>query len=281
MSEHIIKKPTPEILLLCEYNDQLIRASLESHKLIKSKVGRYESERTFLAFSKLLIRQLESISTLARHDLVLAPSANIIARVMFETSVKSRWMFIPVDPYEREVRWLTLVRSQKEREKKILKNLRASSSLFTTSNSLNASINYREKNIEYLETIDIEFSKKLKEEGYEITIPKTPNVIDMLKKLDQDDLYHIYIQLSAHTHTDLDALGFFQRGGFGRPWETGEFTSDKDWYNPLAVAWKSFYLSAHCWLGFLGIECIENLLEKVSLKEFNKRLEKLKNSTNE
>jgi hypothetical protein len=123
-NEKIILKPTAEVLSLCEYTNLLISTALESESLIKSPIGRFESEQTYRGFFKLLIRQLESITVLAQHDLVLAPSANNTARTIFETSIKSRWMFIPIDPYEREIRWLTLIRSQKERQKKLLTHLK-------------------------------------------------------------------------------------------------------------------------------------------------------------
>jgi hypothetical protein len=69
-------------------------------------VGKFESDVEALLLFNLVIRDIEAILTLARTDLVLLPSANVLARAVFEIALKAAWIVQPDDPFDREVRWL-------------------------------------------------------------------------------------------------------------------------------------------------------------------------------
>ena len=81
MSSVIIQRPTKEILALCDDADSLIERYLGCFRACLDKPGwrvgrcRFEAEAEAYTILKLLIRHLESVCQLARHDLVLLPSA--------------------------------------------------------------------------------------------------------------------------------------------------------------------------------------------------------------
>jgi len=253
------------VLALCDHCDILITAYLDALGILKKRpksLGRYESEVEFYTLLKLMLRHLESITVLARSDLVLAPSAHIIARTIFETSVRARWMFIPIDPYEREVRWILFLHNGMIHTKKLAEIKDAPDTLKRI---------YEEKRSHY-DHYYVGISKLLTEKGY--MIPKQiPNMWEMLKELAEPDLYRFYVQLSAFSHSNLEAASLYKRGlGDGK--SIGEFISGYDWILPFNVAWKSFYLAAREFLEL--IEAKVNVFEKIAdAKEYDVKIQAL------
>jgi hypothetical protein len=69
-------------------------------------IGRYEADVEAGNLLKLVIRHVEGVIALSLNDLVLLPSAMVIARACYEAAIKAMWMATPDDPFDREVRWL-------------------------------------------------------------------------------------------------------------------------------------------------------------------------------
>jgi hypothetical protein len=231
------------VIALCDHCDVLITAYLHGLGVLKQRpIGRYESEIEFYTLLKLMLRHLESITVLARNDLVLAPSAHLIARTIFETSIRARWMFIPIDPFEREVRWILFLRSGTSQAKKLAESKYTSDVLVRTYHA-------RRTNYAYF---DSELCQLLTEKGYVIPT-QAPNMREMLKELDEPHLYKFYVLLSAYSHSNFEAASLYKRG-LGTTKTTGEFTSGYDWVLPFSVAWKSFYLAARDFLDLIDAQ---------------------------
>lgn len=237
MTDSVIQPPTKEILALCEDADSLITHYLRTVDTIpRGGLGRFEAEIEAYTILKLLIRHTESVCDLARSDLVLLPSAVVLARAAFEASVRSRWMLRPVDPYEREVRWVLHLRSASEHCSKLERSTH-------TPKQLAAAYGLRRKSYQ---DFDAQISNLLSERGY--TLPKqVPNVWEMLKDLGEPHLYQFYILLSAYTHTNFEA-GCLYRKHLGCGKEVGEFITPHDWRLPLEVTWKAFFSVARDFL---------------------------------
>jgi hypothetical protein len=229
MPESIIKPPTREILAICACGDLLIERYLACLKTIPIQLGRFEAETEVYTILKLLLRHLESVCQLARHDLVLLPSAAVIARAAFEAEVRARWMLKPIDPFEREIRWVLHLRSATKHFGKLESNKYAQKQAAEVLGKQKSSY----------DNFDIAISRLLTERGYKIPT-KSPNVWEMLEDLNSAELYQFYIQLSAFTHTNFVA-GNLYRKNLGSGKQTGEFIAAKDWWLPLAVTWKSFF----------------------------------------
>jgi hypothetical protein len=242
MSSVIVQPPTKEVLALCDDADSLIERYLECFRACLDKPGwrvgrcRFEAEAEAYTILKLLIRHLESVCELARHDLVLLPSAIVLCRAAFEASVRVRWMLRPVDPYEREVRWVLHLRSGIKHFSMLEHNTH-------TPKDIAAYYGLRRQSYAQFDT---EISKLLTEEGY--TLPnQAPNIWEMLKDIGNPEFYQFYILLSAFTHTNFEA-GNFYRKNLGNARKMGEFIKPQDWRLPLEVAWKSFFLTARDFL---------------------------------
>src|SRR5437879_3921364 len=102
---NIVLPPTPTILQIASILDRTISQFLKTCRTVPP-LGKFESEVEAMKLLNLVVRNIEAITELAKIDLVLVPSANVLARAVFEVAVKAAWMVTPSDPFEREVRWL-------------------------------------------------------------------------------------------------------------------------------------------------------------------------------
>lgn len=237
MSDPILP-PSNEVNGICDQCDRLINAYLDALITKPATIRRYESEVEYYTMMKLMLRHLESLTVLAREDLVLAPSANLITRTIFETSVRARWMFVPLDPYEREVRWVLFLRSGTVHAQKLADSAHLPKAFGEA----------YEKRRKTYSSFDASLSMLLTGMGY--SIPKqSPNLWEMLKELKEPYLYTFYVLLSAYTHSNFEAASLYKKnlGGMKR---IGEFTSASDWVLPFDAAYKSFYLAAR---GFIAL----------------------------
>ena len=123
--EKIIIPPTPDIIKVCDLLDQLIHNLLEARDTI-TKWGEFEAPVECLNLMYLMSRNVESITLIARHDLVLLPSAIHLTRSVFEMAIKVLWMLQPSNDMEREVHWLAQLQTEVsyfERSSKRLREL--------------------------------------------------------------------------------------------------------------------------------------------------------------
>lgn len=82
-------------------------------------LGRWEAEVEVISLFNLVVRDIESIVELSKIDLVLLPAACVLARSVFEISVKGARMMQPDDPFQREVRWLAHIREEARMHERI------------------------------------------------------------------------------------------------------------------------------------------------------------------
>lgn len=228
----IIKPPTPAILALCDAIDRVIEAYLDACGQGKIKLGRFEAELEAYVLHKLIIRHAEAFVLMARHDLVLLPSANVVARAAFEAHLKIMWLLKPVDPYEQETRWVMHLRSAVEHWSKLAK-------------AEHIDEDFRAKLIDQknvVEAFATDIGKLLDKEGY--TVPtKAVSLWDILKDLDQKYLYPAYIHFSAYSHTNYEAASLYRKNlGCGK--ELGEFIGPRDWAFAIEAVWKSLFVAS-------------------------------------
>lgn len=235
-AEPIQIPPTPEVLAVCEVVDLVVERYLKTLGRRRLGLERFESEIEAYTMLKLMLRHAEGVLLLARHDLVLLPSALVTSRALFEASVRCRWMLKPIDPFEREVRWLAHFRSAEEQWSKLAKSkyiLEEARAQAADSEAV-----YRR--------FGDGIADLLRKEG-NLPLKNPPNLWEMLKELDEPHLYLRYILLSAYTHSNLEA-GSLYRENLGSAKQYGEFISGRDWHLPLEVSFKSFFTAARSFL---------------------------------
>lgn len=184
----------------------------------------------------LVIRNTESILTLARTDLVLLPSAYVLARAVFEIATKAAWLVRPVDPIEREVRWLTHLREEERLQEGLsvtVAKAGGDSAIFKSRHS-------------QIRDFGTQVASKLPD-GY-AELQGNPSVEAMLDDLDQKQMYFLYRVLAQFVH-GAHASTWLYRKGLGTLKEGGEFVSAGQWHWPLWTAWKNLqvFLESLLW----------------------------------
>ena len=218
---------TPELQEITEYLEVIIdRFDHIWGEEIRPQNPRFESHTASVFMMWLLMRQVESVICLARRDLILLPGALPIARTAFETGIKILWMLDPDDPYEREVRWLTYLKTEEDFHRKLGKEIG------NTKHDEAESIRDFRVRIEGLLLNKYKLYKQL------------PNFRQILQEIGEERKYSLYIMLSQYNHSTHAATSLYRKG-IGRSVEVKDITSSGDWKIPLSA----------CYFGFASAGC--------------------------
>jgi hypothetical protein len=234
-SESIIKPPTLEILRACDSIDEIIQAYLNALAHAKTS-RRFEAPVEVYSILKLLIRHSEAITMLARHDLIFAPAAVSIARSILEAGYRASWLLKPVDPFEREARWVLYLETAVEHHSKL-------AGMETLPNKV------RERHNEVAtsyKSFASDFRRLLNENDY--TVPKKfPNFRQLMIDQSLPECYHLFVYFSAATHSNFEAMSWY-RQGLGDAKQLGEFLDEEDWATPLDATGSVLFLVAEMFL---------------------------------
>lgn len=221
-----IMPPPQEVLRVTTLINKAIGRVLNSSYPARDKLtGEFEAPLEAWALLILLVRNVEAILTLAEDDLVLFPSAVVLARSAYESSVKIQWLLAPDDDFDREVRWLAQVKSEiefLEKGEKLLKK-------WTTSDS--RSLRFNRETLEHFH----EQVSKLVPPGHK-PMAKLPNIYDMLASLGEEKRYHLYVAACQYSHSTHFATGLY-RQGIGIHKQFGEFITPSLWNLAFKTAW--------------------------------------------
>ena len=237
--------PTPGILRMADLIEQAVGRFLEARDTIPP-LGKFESDVEALLLFNLVIRDTEAILTLARTDLVLLPSANVLARAVFEIALKAAWIVQPDDPFDREVRWLAHLAEEERLHK-------AASESVAKSGGNPAMFKQRHAEIRDFRT----GVARALPAGYS-ELPGNPGVEGMLENLGQKQMYFLYRVLAQYVHGG-HASTWLYRKGLGTLKQGGEFISPKEWHTPLNTAWKNLQVFGETILRSLKSEVPEFL----------------------
>lgn len=236
--QNVVLQPTPDILRLADLIDEgLVRFIKARFTVPESR--KWESHVEASLLLGIVIRNAEAILDLARKDLVLLPAANVLARTVFEVTVKAAWMVQPNDPYDREINWLVHIREEARLNKQISDNVIKSGG--------DARI-FQERASTLRDFAD-EVAAALPA-GY-AELPRNPRVEDMLETIEQGKIYPFYRLLAAYVHGGHTSTWLYRRH-LGTYKEHGEFITPADWYIPLNASWSSVHLLGPYILEHLG-----------------------------
>jgi hypothetical protein len=217
--------PTPGVLRVADSVERAIGQFVEANETIPP-VGKFESDVEALLLFTLVIRDIEAVLTLARIDLVLLPSANVLARAIFEIALKAAWIVQPDDPFAREVRWLAHLAEEERLLKAVSESVAKCGGNPTVFKERHAQIRDFRTGV-----------ARALPAGY-TELRGNPGVEGMLENLGQQQLYSLYRLLAQYVHGG-HASTWLYRKGLGTLKQGGEFISPRDWYMPLHTAWKS------------------------------------------
>ena len=201
--------------------------------------GEFEAPVECLNLMYLMSRNVESITLIARHDLVLLPSAIHLTRSVFEMAIKVLWMLQPSNDMEREVHWLAQLQTEVsyfERSSKRLRELEVDDSdVVATRDGISSFMN---------EVI------KVLPEPYKPLL-QIPNMDEMMRTIGERDKYLAYMYMSQYSHGTHVATGMYRRG-FGNDAVFGEYIKPNDWWSVFSLCWYSFAKSGNRVLEILG-----------------------------
>jgi hypothetical protein len=232
MSDTVIE-PTPAIrtaaALLDEAVGHLVRAIGSC-----GPIGRYEADVECFNLLRLIIRHVETVAVLASRDLVLLPSAVVVARAAYESTIKLLWLAAPDDPFEREVRWLAHLQTDEDYHRKIASRL--------------AKFGKGEADDNVAETIRqfrIAVAAKLPPGLTPLT--QLPNLYQMLESMGEERKYLMYILGCQFTHATHHATGIYRKN-LGTEKVLGEHVTPRDWAACLSMTWYSLHAAGERFL---------------------------------
>jgi hypothetical protein len=228
--------PTSSILKVCDYLEMIIARFIE-HKN-KMIYGEYESDLECNLLLNLTIRHIEGVILLARQDLVSLPPAMSASRSAFEISIKAMWMMDPEDVFAREVRWLAHIKTEEDYWKRI-------GNLIDKLGGNND--NYRDK--EGLIRQFREDVTKVLPSGYKLET--MPNMREMVRSLNREELYLAYILFSQFEHGTHFSTNIYRRN-LGIYKQIGEYITPRSWIDPFKLCWFSLHTPASVFIRRIG-----------------------------
>ncbi len=262
---NVVIPPTAEILHIVDSVERAIGQFLGARETIPP-LGKFESDVEALLLFNLVIRDIEAILTLARTDLVLLPSANVLARAVFEIALKAAWIVQPDDPFDREVRWLSHLAEEERLHKAVSESVAKSGGNPAAFKQRHAEI--RDFRTGVARALPAGYSE----------LPGNPGVEGMLANLGQKQLYSLYRVLAQYVHGG-HASTWLYRTGLGTLKQGGEFISPTDWHPPLYVAWKNLQVFGESILRSLKSEAPDFPPVRETL-DLDRALNQLRHATN-
>ena len=235
MTPNTVSRPSQEILLVADLIEEGIGRLLRARAGVDPGFGTYESSVEARNLLNLTVRNLEAIVELARRDLVLVPAAAVLARSVFEISVRVIWLLYPSDPFERESRWLVHLRTE---ENAHIKWARLVEQLGGDAES---SIRLSDQFRSFREGVSAKLPPGTP------TLDKVPDLRAMLRSLGEERKYLYYMRLSQFTHGSHLATGLYRKH-LGTMKELGEFVGPDDWRWVFVAAWFSFSAAARSFM---------------------------------
>jgi hypothetical protein len=217
----VIRQPSSVLLSMAEAIDEMVdqyRMALRS-----AEFNQWEAPREGYVWGWLLVRNIQAVIALARQDEIMATAAWSNARVSFELSVRIIWMLQPTDRYEAECRWLAFLKEHEQAEVRIARE--SSADADARSRAAEAIRSFREGVIAALPS--------------DYRPAKIPSLREMLRALDNSQMYQLYIIGSQFVHGSAYATTSYSRN-LGNKRVVGDFSSIMDWILPMRLCWLSF-----------------------------------------
>ena len=232
---------TPKIQTIVDMMDAGIEQFRSSLTTVPP-LGRYEAPDECLMSIFLITRNIESVTTLARRNLALLPSAMVLGRTIFEQGIRVKWFLYPENPFEREARWLAALKKAIQHHRLVADQMEiAGADLARTSSDARATASQIERFADAVEGA--------LPEG--ITPPKIPSFETMAQSVGEVDKYWVYRYASQYVHGTAVATGIHRRN-LGASKEFGDYISPVGWTIPLLLSWYGFGVAGTSFLQATG-----------------------------
>lgn len=224
----IIQPPPPQLLDSCDRLERLIGEVIAAKNEAAAPTGRFEAPVEAAIQLNLVVRYLEGVISLARHDLVLLPAAIVLTRAAFEGGLRSWWLLAPNGEFEREARWLAHLAEEETMWERLARLM---------SDTGEPVGDYAE----WAQSIYAFRMGVVSKLPPNVTVPDGPaNLRAIAKEMGEERRYSTYVLLSQYVHGGHFA-GNTYRAGLGNKKQFGERVSLREWAQCLRISWWALY----------------------------------------
>jgi hypothetical protein len=204
----------------------------------------YEADVEANLMIHLTIRDAEGVALLARDGPYMYPAAMVLTRAAYESALRVLWMLHPDDPFEREGRYLAML---KETERLAKEAAREFGEMGADVATVQGHALIAEQIRQFREGV----ASKL---PAGVTPPKSvPGPKDMIAESSFSARHLLYKFGCQYVHTANYATGLYRRH-LGDAMEIGEFIEPKMWAEPLQLTWWSLQAPTARLLDILGAD---------------------------
>jgi hypothetical protein len=219
----IQRPPRRQLVRVADVLEEAIGSFVQTRGTIQPDTT-WEAPLEAWAISNLMVRNIEGVVVLARHDEVLAPAAWANARNVFDAAARILWLISPDDRFEAEARWITLLAEYERFHRRMAEYSEISASAATIHRA------QAEQILGFRQGVLAAIS-----EGYgePRRLPKTDK---LLKELGVAGMYELYVEGSQYMHATMPATALYRKN-LGNKKEFGDFVSISHWIVPLRTCW--------------------------------------------
>jgi hypothetical protein len=232
---------TPEVQRVTDLLELAARRFRLSLRTVPS-IGKYEASDEALSILYLMTRNVEAIVLLARQNLALVGPAMAIGRATFEQGLRVKWMLYPTGLFEREARWLAMVKESEESYRKFANGMEAAgegAEIVTGLRETEAMIREFRLAVETALPDGIKRPKRV------------PDFLSIAKSIGEESKYFVYSFASQYVHGTITATELYRRN-LGIHKEFGEYIRPSSWGLPFLLAWYGFGTAAVYFLSSVG-----------------------------
>ncbi len=200
----------------------------------------------------LLLRNVRAVCALAEQDVEYLPAAGATARTAFEAAATAVWLVRPEDDRERDTRWASRLRAEREDHVKIIRDL--------TALGCEAYAQY----CRYREMVLGLLLDGAVEDGVLTEVQRCPSVSDLLKSVCIGELYGIYVCLCQHVHPTHQATTRYIDEPFTDPIAIGDRAEAEDWLLPMGACYLSMRLASNAVEERCGLSLGEYVTDEIS-----------------
>ncbi|MEP0881368.1 DUF5677 domain-containing protein [Trichocoleus sp. ST-U3] len=225
--KNTVLSTTPEIKQASELLEELASklTNVASEFIKFQSPEEYRADVEALHLLQLTICHVESVVSLAQQNLALLPSAAVISRSAFETAMNALWMLEPEDPSQRQVRLIAFMQEEIDFYDRYIKKLNELG--VDSANTLKIEQD-RDKIKLFREAVIRNLPLEYK------SLPKMPNIFDMLRSMNREVTYPFYRILCQYVH-GTHAATWRYKTVLDNPNEIEEFLSPKKWHSLLHI----------------------------------------------
>jgi hypothetical protein len=189
----------------------------------------YEADVEANLMIHLTIRDAEGVAMLAREGTPMYPAAMVLARAAYEGALRTMWMLSPDDSFEREARYLVML---KETERLAEVAAQEFAELSADDAAVQGHLTIAQAIRGFREGVASKLPRSV------TPIERVPSLREIIAESGYGARYLLYKFGCQYVHSTNYATGIYRKN-LGDAMEIGEFIDAQMWAEPLQITWWS------------------------------------------